>query len=158
MTLSLSVIAILIFVGLILLLLEILVIPGVGFAGTIGFGLIGVAVWQAFATHGTSTGVITVIIVVAVSIGLIILALKSKTWSRLSLKNSINSKVNVVDEGDIKVGDMGVTVGRLAPMGKAEFNNKYFEVKTNGDFVDQQQKVVVTKIEFNMIYVKLIKS
>jgi len=158
MTLSLSVIAILIFVGLILLLLEILVIPGVGFAGTIGFGLIGVAVWQAFATHGTSIGVITVIIVVAVSIGLIILALKSKTWSRLSLKNSINSKVNVVAEGDIKVGDIGITVGRLAPMGKAEFNNKYFEVKTNGDFVDQQQQVVVTKIEFNMIYVKLIKS
>ncbi|NCD42991.1 MAG: hypothetical protein EOL88_12995 [Bacteroidia bacterium] len=157
MTLSLSVIAILILVGLILLLLEVLVIPGVGVAGIVGFGLIGVAVWQAFSSHGMGVGIRTVIIVVALSVALIYLSLKSKTWSRISLNNNLTGKVNVVDELEIKAGDRGVTVGRLAPMGKAEFNGKYYEVKTYGEYVDPNQPIEVIKIEFNSIYVKPVK-
>jgi len=39
-------------------------------------------------------------------------------------------------------------------MGKALINNQYFEVSSTGDFIDEQSKVVVTKIEFNKIYIK----
>ncbi|PLW97162.1 MAG: hypothetical protein C0593_09245, partial [Marinilabiliales bacterium] len=74
-----------------------------------------------------------------------------------SLNNSISGKVNVIDEQAVKVGDNGVPVGRLAPMGKAEINGNYYEVKTQGDFLDQNTPVEVIKIEFNTIYVKPIK-
>jgi membrane-bound ClpP family serine protease len=157
MTLSLSVIAMLVLVGLVLLLLEILVIPGTGVAGIVGFALIGVAIWQAFTHHGAVAGVVTVAVTVVLSVALIYWALKSKTWKRISLNNSISGKVNVVDEQAVKVGDKGVTVGRLAPMGKAEISGNYYEVKTQGDFLDQNTPVEVIKIEFNTIYVKPIK-
>ncbi len=158
MTLSLSVIAMLILVGLVLLLLEILVIPGAGFAGITGFALIGVAIWQAFAHHGSVAGGVTVAITVVLSVGIIYWALKSKTWKKISLKTRIDGKVNVIDEAEIKKGDTGITTGRLAPMGKAEINGKYYEVTTQGDFLDQNTPIEVMKIEFNTIYVKPIKS
>ncbi len=158
MTLSLSVIAMLVLVGLILLLLEILVIPGTGVAGIVGFGLIGVAIWQAFAHHGPVAGVVTVAITVVLSVAMIYWALKSKTWKKISLNDRIDSKVNVVDQEKIKAGDKGITVGRLAPMGKAEFNGNYYEVKTYGDFLDPDTPIEVIKIEFNTIYVKPIKA
>ena len=44
-------IATFILIGLVFLVLEILVIPGVGVAGIIGFVLIAVGVWQSYAVY-----------------------------------------------------------------------------------------------------------
>ncbi len=39
-------------------------------------------------------------------------------------------------------------------MGKAQINGEFYEVSTNGDFIDQQTDIVVEKIEYNKIIVK----
>ncbi|PID92953.1 MAG: hypothetical protein CSA95_09155 [Bacteroidetes bacterium] len=158
MTLSLTVIAILVLVGLLLLLLEVLVIPGTGAAGIIGFVLIGVAIWQAFAHHGVVAGGVTTAATVVLSVGLIYGALKAKTWKKLSLDDRLDGKVNVVDPEAVKVGDTGVTIGRLAPTGKAEINGKYYEVRTYGGYLEQDTPIEVLKVDRNVIYVKSIKS
>jgi membrane-bound ClpP family serine protease len=39
-------------------------------------------------------------------------------------------------------------------MGKAYFNGDYYEVRSSGEFIDQESELIVTKIEFNKIFVK----
>jgi membrane-bound ClpP family serine protease len=147
-------IATFIVIGLIFLALEILVIPGVGVAGVIGFILIAVGVWQAYAGHGQVAGHLVLGGTLVLTVLTLVLSLRGKTWRRLALSTSIDSKVNVIDEQRIKVGDTGKTVSRLAPMGKAQINGEFYEVSTNGDFIDQQTEIVVLKIEYNKIIVK----
>ena len=147
-------IATFIVIGLLFLALEILVIPGVGIAGIVGFILIAIGVWQAYAGHGLVAGHLVLGGTFLLTVLTLVLSLRGKTWRRLALSTSIDSKVNVIDEEKIKAGDTGKTVSRLAPMGKAMINGEFYEVSTNGDFIDQQTDIVVLKIEYNKIIVK----
>ena len=147
-------IATFIIIGLIFLVLEVLVIPGVGIAGIIGFILIAVGVWQAYAGYGMVAGHLLLAGTFILTVLTLILSLRGKTWRKLALSTQINSKVNVIDHDLIKTGDTGKTVSRLAPMGKAQINGEFYEVSTNGDFIDQQTEIVVEKIEYNKIIVK----
>jgi membrane-bound ClpP family serine protease len=70
------------------------------------------------------------------------------------LEAEIDSKVNVPDQ-NITVGMKGRTISRLAPAGKAIFGNITEEVFSNHDFIDENQQVVVAKIDGNKIIVKL---
>lgn len=152
-----TIIAVLIAVGFLFLLLEILVLPGTNIAGILGFVLIGVGIWQAYAVYGGAAGTITLGITFVLSFISLYFALKSKTWKKAALNKNIDSKVNVIDMQKIKPGDKGITVSRLAPMGKANFNEEYYEVKTTGEFYDPGTKIEVVKIEFNKILVKKTK-
>jgi membrane-bound ClpP family serine protease len=140
--------------GLIFLVLEILVIPGVGIAGIIGFILIAVGVWQSYAAYGTLVGHLVLGGTLALTVLTLVLSLRGKTWKKLMLSTNIDSKVNVVDADKVKAGDVGKTVSRLAPMGKALINGEYFEVSTDGDFIDQQTEIVVEKVDLSKIFVK----
>jgi membrane-bound ClpP family serine protease len=152
-----TLIIVLILVGFILLLLELLVIPGITVAGVLGFIAIALAVWQAFASNGTAAGFITLGACSLGSVFLLFLALKPRTWNRLALKSTIDGKVNVISDLAVKKGDSGTTVSRLAPAGKAMINGEYYEVHTIGEFIDPDKEITVTKIEFNKITVKLKK-
>lgn len=149
-----TIIAILIVVGFLFLLLEILVLPGTNVAGVIGFVLIAIGVWQAYAIYGSLAGSLTLVGSIVFSVVALYYSLKSGTWKRASLKRNIEGKVNLVDPNKLKVGDQGKTVSRLAPMGKAIINNEYFEVKTFGAYVDEGTEVEVISIDFNKITVK----
>jgi membrane-bound ClpP family serine protease len=148
----------LIVAGLLLLVLEVLVIPGVGVVGFFGFALIVFSLYSAFAEHGTTAGVITTVATFFASVMVVWFSLRSKTWKKISLNTDLTSRVNTIEEDEIHVGDQGVTIGRIAPMGKAMFNGKYFEVKSGGSFIDQERTVRIARIDGNQIYVKEIKS
>jgi len=79
-----------------------------------------------------------------------------KTWKPLMLEAEIDSKVNVPDK-NITVGMEGRTVSRLAPAGKAIFEGITEEVFSKNDFIDENQQIIITKIEGNKIIVKLKK-
>ncbi len=148
------VIATLIIIGLIFLILEILVVPGTTVIGIVGFILMGIGLWQTYIVYGTPIGHYVLGGSLLLTLGALGLSLRSKTWNRAMLHTNIDSKTNVYDLTKINIGDAGKTVSRLAPMGKAIINDEYYEVRSSGEFVDQETEVVVTKIEFNKIYVK----
>ncbi|MEZ5148950.1 MAG: NfeD family protein [Bacteroidales bacterium] len=154
---SWTIIAVLIIIGFLLLLLEILVLPGTNLAGVVGFILIAIGVYQAYTEYGKIAGTITLGATIVVSVVALWFALKSNTWKKASLKASIDGRVNTINEEQIKVGDSGKAISRLVPMGKASFNGNYFEVRTNGEMIDQGSEIVVTKIDINKITVKLKK-
>jgi uncharacterized protein with WD repeat len=41
-------------------------------------------------------------------------------------------------------------------MGKAEFNNEFYEVSTLSEFVDQDKKIEIIRISGNKIFIKTI--
>ena len=70
------------------------------------------------------------------------------------LEAAIDSKVNVPDR-NIAVGMEGKTISRLAPGGKAIFKTGTEEVFSQQEFIDENQRIVVIKIEGSKIIVKL---
>ena len=142
----------LIIIGLLLLFAEILLIPGVGFAGILGLVSLGGSCFYAFNQMGGTVGAIVTAVNVALVVGLSIYVLRAKTWKRLSLDTNIDSKA-IADTG-LAVGDRGVTVSRLAPMGSVRFDTELVEVKALEGFVDPEVEVEIVLMEDGKIYVK----
>lgn len=153
---SWTVILILILVGLIFLLLEMLVIPGTTVIGAIGFILIAIGIWQGYASHGTPGGHYLLAGTLFFTVLLIGMSLRSKTWNRVMLHTEVDGKANLIDRNAVNPGDVGKTVSRLIPMGKALINNEYYEVSTSGEVIDPGTEIEVVKIENNKIFVKSI--
>ncbi len=152
---SATLIVILIIIGLILVLAEVIVIPGSTVVGFLGCGAIGVAVWGIYNLYGNSYGHIALAITLIMFAVMVYFALKPKTWKRVSLHASLDNKVNTIDESQIKVGDTGITISRLAPMGKALINNETYEVSSMGEFINEKSEIEIIRIEGNKIMVKL---
>ncbi len=150
---SWTLIAVLILVGLLLIILEILVIPGQGMVGILGLIVMGFGVWHSYKMYGTTAGHIVLAATLLASVLSLVLSLRSKTWKKMALDTVIDGKVNTFDD-KLKIGDVGKTVSRLAPAGKALFNNEFYEVHTHGDFIDPQKEVQVIGIDHNKIIVK----
>ncbi len=151
---SLTLIIILIIAGLLFLLLEVLVIPGTTVVGIAGLGLIAFSVWESYHIFGSVTGHIVLAGTILLTILTIFLSLKSKTWNRLMLTTEVGGRVNEIDADQVKAGDIGKSISRLAPAGKALINDEYFEVHTNGQFIDQETEIIVTHMQDNKIFVK----
>lgn len=152
---SLTLIVILIVAGLLFILLEILVIPGTTVVGIAGFALMVFAVWEGYHVYGNQTGHLILAATALLTVISGYLAFKSDTWNRLMLKTEISGKVNEIDTEKVHPGDAGKSVSRITPSGKALINGEFFEVHTNGDFIDHEQEIVVTQIFDNKIFVKL---
>ena len=86
----------LIIIGLIFLVLEILVIPGV-IVGIIGAVMVIMGVFFSY-NNGSTAGNITLAGTVLLSIFTLVFIFRSKTWDRLTLKNENKSRVNEIDE------------------------------------------------------------
>ncbi|HRY34099.1 MAG TPA: NfeD family protein [Bacteroidales bacterium] len=155
---SLTFIILLIIAGLILLVVEVLIIPGSTVVGILGFASMVFAIFQAYSVHGSTTGHIVLAATLVSTVVSLYYMLKARTWNRLMLKDAIESRVNVIKEGTLKTGDTGQTVSRLNPAGKARFGNELYEVHTRGDFLDPGSPIVITKLDGPKIYVELIKE
>lgn len=155
---TITTIIIIILIGLLFLLLEILVIPGVGVAGIVGLVVMAFGIWQAFSLYGQKTGLYVLIASAVLSVLLLFFALRSNTWKKISLSTEISGKTNEVDANKLQTGMYGKSISRLAPAGKAVFNQEYYEVHSYGEFIDQNQEIEIVKIEFNKIFVKRKKT
>ena len=143
----------LIIIGLLLLFAEILLIPGVGVAGILGLLSLGGSCFYAFNQMGSTAGAVVTAVNVLLVIALSIYVLRAKTWKRLTLDTNIDSKAVAADL-DIEVGDKGVTITRLSPMGSARFSGLIVEVKALEGLLDPGVDVEVVLIEEGKIYVK----
>lgn len=143
----------LIIVGLLLIFAEVLIIPGVGVAGILGLLSLGGSCFYAFSQMGNTVGAIVTAVNVALVVGLTVYVLRAKTWRRLSLDTNIDSKA-VADDSVLEIGDKGITVSRLAPMGSARFGTESVEVKSLEGFIDPDVEVEIVLMEEGKIYVR----
>jgi len=155
---SLLAIVLLIILGLVLLLIEFAVIPGVTIAGVGGFLLLAASVYIAFADLGTAAGFITLAVVLIASPVMIYYLFKSRAGKTMILDSEISGKLENFSQDKLKVGDIGKTIGRLAPMGKIKVNGEVVEAQSSGIFIDHQTDIRITKIQLNKIIVEPIKK
>ena len=129
-----------------LLLAEIFLLPGITIAGIAGalFAIGGIT--YAY-TIGMATGNITLGMSIVVFGGVFLWLMRSNSFQRVSLKTNIESTVESPRDMDLKVGDEGVALSRLAPIGKARFGHITIEAKSTNDFIDENTPVVIVRIE-----------
>ncbi len=151
---SILAIILLILLGLVLLLIEFAVIPGVTIAGIGGFLLLAASVYIAFTDLGTGAGFITLAIVLVLAPAMVYYFFKSRTGKKMILEKNIDGKVESVNNEKIHVGDIGKTIGRLAPGGKARINGEIVEATSTGAFIDHNTEIRIIKILSNKIIVE----
>jgi len=151
---SLLAIILLIILGLILLLLEFVVIPGVTIAGVGGFLLLAGSVYIAFAEMGKVAGFITLAVVLILSPLMVYYFFKSKAGKKMILDSKIEGKIENSTTDKLAVGDKGVTIGRLAPMGKIKINGEVVEAQSAGTYIDEHTEIQVIKFHLNKIIVE----
>ncbi|MBN1951894.1 MAG: hypothetical protein JW801_11895 [Bacteroidales bacterium] len=152
---SIFVIVLLVALGFVLLMVELLVIPGITIAGIGGVLLIAGGVVSGYAFHPAATGNYIFLGSMAGIILMFVLALKAKTWKRFGLKSEIQGKVGSLEEGKLVPGDEGETVSKLSPIGRALIKDELFEVRSEGGYIDEHKKVRIIRIDGNKIYVEL---
>ncbi len=154
-----TVVIILIVLGILLFVIEFLLVPGVTIAGIGGLILTVIGVYKAFNDFGSSTGAWVLIGTLMLSVFVIAMSLRARTWNRLMLKTNVNGTVDTdITEDQIKRGDSGVSMTRLAPMGKIEVNGIVREAKSTEGYIDEHTKIVVVSVEGTRISVKPIKE
>ena len=156
MAIDIIIILILVLLGLALIMVEIFLLPGITVAG-IGGGIILIgAIIYAFHYMGENAGYTTIATSAILGIGVFIFLIKSKTLNRISLKTDITSKIDQSDRLHIKVGDKGITLSRINPIGKAEFENELvIEVKSfTGEFIDTEVEIEVVKTDSSSILIQ----
>ncbi|MDH5250343.1 MAG: hypothetical protein OEW40_15205 [Cyclobacteriaceae bacterium] len=144
----------LLFIGLTLIIVELVFVPGTTVVGLLGliFAIVGIVI--SYNQFGNEVGFYLLLAMLAATLGALFYSFRSGAWSRFSLKSSMDSKVNEGIMTAVHIGDEGITVSTLRPIGKAEFNNKTFEVKTAGNYVERGEKVKITQIESHQIVVE----
>lgn len=140
-------------VGLILLLVEILFVPGTTIVGIIGFIVLAIGVGLSFKYFGREVGWMALGSTAVLAGITLYISFKSNLWARFALKSAITSKVNEDPQG-ITVGEEGIALSALRPIGKAEIGKRTFEVKTLGTYVDSGKRVRIIQIVSNQIIVE----
>ncbi len=154
---SLVIIGVLLLLGVLMLVVEIFLLPGISIAGIIGGVFLVVGIVKAFFFSVEAGILVTIISLLLIALA-IYLFMKSKTLNKLSLHDAIDSKVEPLKNIDIKVGDRAVTLSRLAPMGKISIGNKVIEAKSVKDFIDDGVEVEVVSVENTTVEVSRVKT
>lgn len=153
-----SILISLLILGIILIITDIIFIPGTTFVGMVGFVMLILGVYFTFHFHGSKSGNI---VLLASSVFIIITTIymfKAKTWNKIALNKIIDGKVNVLDNEVLKVGCVAIAVSDLKPMGVIEFENEQFEAESEGEYISTQSTVEIIQINNNQIIVKQIKE
>src|SRR4051812_2008933 len=136
----------LLLVGLALVVVEVIFVPGTTIVGVAGFVFIVIGVGLSFRYFGNSAGWLTAG-GSAVAAGLsLYFSFKAGVWDRFSLKNTMEGNVNEGEMDTLKTGIEGITLSALRPFGKAELQDKTYEVKTMGNYVEAGTRIRVMQI------------
>lgn len=152
------IIAVTLLIGLILLVAEVYLFPGISLAGLCATGCLIFANTYAYIYLGGQACLVTFIITLVGSGGILLWVFRSKALERVALKTEISSTLHnrVIDK--IRPGDHGVAVTRLALIGNAKINGHIVEVKSQDGFIDEKTPIVVERVTKDAILVSPVQD
>ena len=155
MTIHIIIVISVIVLGILFMLIEIFLLPGISIAGIAGAIFIIGGIVYAYTFAGSTAGNIT-LVASGVAMGAsFVWLVKSKSLRRISLETNIEDKVDNSYLKLISVGDTGVSVSRLNPIGKVLVNDIVLEGKSSdGEFIEEETEIEVVKVETYNILVK----
>lgn len=144
----------LLLIGLALVILEVIFIPGTTVVGLLGliFTIVGIVI--CYQHFGDQVGFYVLLGSGAITLGALVISFRSGAWTRFSLKDTSEGRFNDGLSANLAVGDEGITTSALRPMGKAEFAEKNYEVKTTGAYLAAGVPVKIAAIAGNQIIVE----
>ena len=148
------IIILLVLIGVVLIILEIFFLPGITVAGFGSLIFFGGGIYYAFVNLGTTAGYVTIVASVVACVVGIIWFMRSKSLDRISLKTDIDSVIPTQVNDSIKVGDEGIALSRLNPMGTVLIGTVQVEGKTREDFIDEGSSVIVERVERTSVIVR----
>ena len=137
-------IILLVLLGVFFLVVELVLLPGVTVGTILSMVSYGVAAYLAFDRFGITGGAVTLAVIAIISIVAVVLSLRAKTWRRFSLRQKIESSSMETPSDTVSVGQRGIAVSRLSPMGKVEIGGRVYEAKSIDSYIDQRSQVEVT--------------
>ncbi|MFP4095267.1 MAG: NfeD family protein [Cyclobacteriaceae bacterium] len=163
------------FVGIVLILLEVLVIPGFGVAGVAGLGLtIGSLILIMLNNNnfdfffvGAAEVMEAVTTALAGMLGGILLMFfggmrlaNSEVFKRVSLESTQSRSEGYTSSVRTQsfIGKEGEAYTVLRPSGKVMIDDELYDAYTRGDYISQGEKVVVVSEEGTSLRVKLVKD
>lgn len=152
--------AILIFLlGLILLAVEVLILPGFGVAGIIGIASLVISI--VLAAPSLEQAVISLVLALIGTIALLVVSIKfmptRRVWQKLILGVKQQTEGGyVAPEVSMErlKGAQGVSVSILRPAGVAEIDGERIDVVAEGSFIPSGTPVQVIKVEGTRVIVK----
>lgn len=152
--------AILIFMlGLVLLAVEVLILPGFGVAGVVGIASIITSI--VMAAPNLEQAVISLVLALVGTIVLLILSIKlmptRKVWKKLVLgtKQQKDSGYTAPETSLVALlGAEGTTLTVLRPAGTAEINDERIDVVAEGSFIPNNTIIKVVKVEGTRVVVR----
>ncbi|MFI3282881.1 MAG: NfeD family protein [Rikenellaceae bacterium] len=148
----------LILVGLIFMLVEMLLLPGITIGALLSVASFIGAIYVAFDALGVVAGITTIAISILSSVVAFFWAIRTGVWRRLSLKEQVSSSSSSSPSELLPLGSRGVALSRLAPMGSARFGTTIIEAKSLESFVDPKCEVEVVGYDNAAVIVKPIKK
>lgn len=149
--------ALIVLVATLLLVVEVMLIPGFGFTGILGVAAMIGAVAYSFFVIGSLAGWVTLLVTIAICVALFVWALYGKSLDKVALKKKIESTVKEDELTRFSVGDKGVSRTRLALIGEAEINGLIVEVKSESGLIDEGRPVEVVRISGDTVFVRNIE-
>ena len=157
-------IAILMFLGMIFLLLEIFVVPGFGPVGVLAIVFLGTGAYFAWIKLSMAWGIgVTTASILSVFISIIVLK-KTGAANRFILGQHIDgkgpsdtpleSKRRNANRSDVPVGATGIAVSDLRPSGIGEFQGQRLNIIADGIYIKRNTPVKIVRIEGNRIFVE----
>lgn len=140
-------IAILLIFGAFFLVAELVFLPGVTLGAILSLVSYGAAIYLGFDRIGFLGGMVVLAIALALSLVVTVISLRAKTWRRLALNDKVEGKSNDQPESRVKIGDTGIAISRLSPIGKVEIQGEMYEAKSVDNYIDQRSEVEVVGFE-----------
>ena len=141
-------------VAIALILLEIFMLPGITVAGVGGFLVAAGGLFYAYSVS-TPVGNVTLAVSLLAFAASFAWLLRSKSFNRVALKTDIDSKLVSSRDLGIVPGDEGLTLSRLAPIGKARINGITVEAKSVDELIDENTPVEVIRVDGYNVVVKI---
>jgi membrane-bound ClpP family serine protease len=144
----------LLLIGLILVIAEILFVPGTTIVGIIGVLVTAVGIYYAFVTFDNQVAGLVLIAALVLNFGAIIYGFRTGAWKKFALKSAIKSRAFDDRLKGLEIGMKGITISDVKPIGKAEIGEGIYEVKSESGFISVGTSVFITKLENNTIIIK----
>ncbi|PVX51868.1 NfeD-like partner-binding protein [Balneicella halophila] len=139
--------------GIVFVLLEIIVFPGVTVSGIAGIALLTLGIYFAYSDHGNVVGHLTLSGTIVIAIVATALAFRYSAWRKVSLETKIDGQVNLLKDLAIEVGDEGKTLTRLAPVGSIKIQDRIIEAKSRQGYINEGVSVEIVKVMKNAVVV-----
>ena len=154
---ELFIIVALILAGLLLFIVEVFLVPGISIAGIASAICLLYANYYAFDALGLTAGFITLAASVIGCIAITVWFMHSKTVDKLSLKKTLDYKIDPLKGLNIQIGDKGITVTRLALIGNADINGHLIEVRSADGLIDEKTPIYVERMIEGAVIVRKLK-